>query len=440
MPRFLRHRGRSASFVVLTAILAYTWPALAQNQPAEPPATTAPADAAPAQHSTDEAYLRVVEADDGQKIILEAATREFRKDDAPPVSLVAAIHIADRAFYDQLQNFLDSRDVVLFEGVKPPGVGGDASVQGDEAKAKATSRRIRFLAMAIEAYRRENNALPTSIDQLAGHVSGIPADMLDRSLKDLWGRGLVYVVDTDAAAYDIVSLGSDGEKGGEGSAADLKLSDQKPLTKAERGGGGGGIQQQLADAMGLTFQLTAMDHTKANWRNSDMSIDQVQERLEKTGAGGEQLFKLLDGSSGFAKLLTIFLEFVKASPSMQTMLKVVMVEMLSQADELLMAQAGAKMMEVIVIERNAVVIHDLTKVLQDEPAVKTIGIIYGAGHLPDLQRRLHDELGYQPADVTWRPAIEISLKGSGTTPKEARAMREMIRKQIEQQMKSGKRK
>lgn len=401
-------------------------------------ASASPA-AGPARMQDEPApYLRVVEENDGERVVLEAAVREFRRanGDGPALHVAAAIHIADESFYKSLQDFLDQQDVVLYEGVKPPGLGGEAALEGDEAKARATARRIRFIAMAAEAYKREQGEYPETIEQMLG-AARLPEEMLQRSMTDLWARPLVYTLDKATGKYEVVSLGADGAEGGEGGASDLKLSDQKPLSKAERGAGGAGIQQQMADAMGLSFQLKVMDHSRANWRNSDMSVDQVQERLEKAGAGADQLFKMLDGSSMFAKLAGVLLEFVKASPSMQSMMKIMMIEMLGRADELMAAQAGAKLMSVIVDDRNAVVIEDFKRILADEPGVRAVGIIYGAGHLPDLQKRLAAETGYEPVSTEWRRAIVVDLAGSGTSAQQARQVREMIKRQLEAQLKRG---
>lgn len=417
---FARPAARAARCIACLTVLLLAIPAVLAQESADPGP-----------------YLRVREEDEGQKLVLEAAVREFRRadGDGPALHLAAAIHIADKSFYDSLQQYLDQQDVVLYEGVKPPGLGGEAGLEGDEAKARATARRIRFIAMAAEAYRREHGEYPVNVDQLRG-TARLPEAMLERSLQDLWARPLVYTLDSATGKYEVMSLGADGREGGEGADQDLRLSDQKPLSKSERGAGGGGIQQQMADAMGLSFQLAVMDHTKSNWRNSDMSIDEVQERLEKSGAGADQLFKLLDGSSMFAKFAGVLLEFVKASPSMQIMLKVMMVEMLSRADELMAAQAGAAMMKVIVEDRNAVVMDDFNRIVRDEPGVKSVAIIYGGGHLPDLEKRLA-EVGYRPGDSQWRAAITVDLKGTGTTPAQAKQVREMIGRQLDAQLKRG---
>ena len=55
----------------------------------------------------------------------------------------------------ELQKFLDSRDVVLYEAVKPSGakagVGADGEPADDAAKIATTKRRIARAQAAIEA-------------------------------------------------------------------------------------------------------------------------------------------------------------------------------------------------------------------------------------------------------------------------------------------------
>jgi hypothetical protein len=113
----------------------------------------------------------VLEERDGQVLNLQMAVREF----APPspgkprVYLAAAVHIGNDAFYKDLQKFLDAQDVVLFEGVKPPGAGAaehETGTQSDSAKAETTGRKVRFLAMAVERFRKKNGRLPESLKEL----------------------------------------------------------------------------------------------------------------------------------------------------------------------------------------------------------------------------------------------------------------------------------
>jgi hypothetical protein len=226
-------------------------------------------------------------------------------------------------------------------------------------------------------------------------------------------------------------------EGGEEAAADLKYSDQPPISKAEVGQKAEGLQTQLASALGLEFQLLAIDYDRANWRNSDMSIDQVQARLKEAGASGEALFRMLDGSSFSAKLAGLVLGIIRADPNSQAMAKLMVMEVLGHADELFERAPGAgKMMKVIVNDRNEAVFEDLKQILAEEKAPGSIALFYGSGHLPDMERRLTKEMGYTFVEDRWFRAIDLDLKKLGITPEKARALRDMMGQALRAQMKS----
>jgi hypothetical protein len=429
---------------------------------AEQPAKPSPAD-----------YVRAVEEDGGNHVRLDVGIRTFRPAagrTGPEVSLVGAVHIADQKFYDEVQRFLDSQDVVLFEAVKPSGAkaSGEGAPQDDAAKVAATKRRIRLVAMFVQRYKTKHGAYPATVEDLRTGLSARYGQLVDSADKDAWGRVLVYTVlppapkapasgDGSAPApkksrgFDIVSYGADGQPGGEGVDADLRFADQKALRKAEVGEQEG-LQQQMADAFGLVFQLQGVNYDRPKWRNSDMTIDQVQERLEKAGADGGSLFSMLDGSSVFGQLASMALKLVSILPSGQVTMKLMMVDMLSHADEMMakMAEQAAdgkappgmagmgKMMDVLIKDRNGVVLDDLKAVIEHEPEVKTVGIFYGAGHLGDMEERLRNDFGYEPSGTRWVPAIDVDLRAAGMTAEQGRQMRAMFKNAIEAQLGKGK--
>ena len=108
-------RGFLRSVPLLVAVASFT------SAVAQPESGVAP-DHRPAP------YQRVTEDAEGAGLSLEMAVRELKssKDGQPAVYLVAAVHIGEKGFYESLQEFLDKQDVVLFEGVKPPGAGDAA--------------------------------------------------------------------------------------------------------------------------------------------------------------------------------------------------------------------------------------------------------------------------------------------------------------------------
>jgi hypothetical protein len=404
--------------------------------------------AEPAAARTEEsaAYVRVRDSEDGTHTYLQVAIRSFKnpdKADLPVVRLVGVTHIGDKAYYDELQKLLDEQDVVLFEGVKPGSAASDLAKADDAAKAKVTKSRQRLLAILVTRYREKHGELPKTLAEAYTGLHGSMGRLGKAASLDGWGRPNLYEIqpahEGRSAKFDIVSLGADGLTGGQGADADVKFSAQKPLTKDEKSGGEG-IQLQLAKALGLEFQLVAVDYNRTKWRNSDMTIDELQKALEEAGASGGMLFSMLDGSSMMSKLLGAFLGMVASSPEMSFMMKAMVVETLAHADEMMESQAAVRgmgaMMKVLIEERNKVVFKDLERLITEEPEVKSVALFFGAGHLPDMEERLA-AMGYRETGVTWKNAIDVD---SGAI-RGGKALIKQVRSQVEQavraQRKSG---
>lgn len=423
---------------------------------AEPPANTPvpPAPPATAPNSTSAKappgpapYVRATELEDGKHVLLQTAARTFRSDqpNTPEIHLVGAVHIGEKKFYEELQAFLDQHDVVLFEGVKPPGAAAHDPALSPEAtddqRAELTKKRIHLTATLIEVYRRDNGQLPAGLGDLATMPDKRVSYLATIVTKDAWGRPLAYSADAAAGSFTLSSHASDGVAGGEGPGADINYADLPQVTPDDLPGGAKGIQSQLADAFGLVFQLDHMDHAKPNWQNSDMSVDQVQARMEEAGADGSQLFKMLDGSSIQARLAGMVFKVIGAVPSLQTMAKVVLIDTLDKAEEMMAVMPGnmGKMMSVIVIDRNQVVMDDLKALLASRPDLKSVAIIYGAGHLADLERRLGD-MGYKPVEDKWFTAIDVDVTAGGAmTVQQAKSMRAMMARTMARSLEEAKR-
>lgn len=402
--------------------------------------------AAAARADDPNRYFRAQESEDGGVFTMQLAIRSFQREgDDRTVSLAAAVHIGDRAFYKTLQSRLDAMDLVLFEGVRPPGSGRaefDLNAGTDEARAAATTRRIRFLAVAANMHKEKQGDFPASIDELRELASDRMAEFVESNVTDAWGRPLNYTrLD---GAIEIESLGADGAAGGEGVNADLKFSAQEPLKKSEvpkRGGSGGrGLQQQMASALGLVFQLDEMDHSGEKWRSSDLSVDQIQERMAAAGANADDLFKMLEGSGFQAGIAKLVLGLMKMMPTAQTYGKIAIMEAMTRADDLIELAPGsmAGAMDVIIHDRNAVVIADLKQVLEREPGLKRIGIIYGGGHMDDLEKSL-TEMGFVERGVEWNDAMSVNASAAGLKASDVKQVRTMIARSLDQQVKAAKR-
>jgi hypothetical protein len=412
-------------------------------------------------------YTRVVEKEDGT-LVLELSARTLVREGGagPRVTLVGAVHIADAAFYATVQGILDGHGVVLFEGVKPPGAGRLAGLKDEAAREKATLRRMQFLMALCEQHREREGAFPSSGAELIEKGPKRWRSVLEGSVTDAWGRPLRFVVEgferPGGEGVEGVERGTVLRIEGEGAAeaAGAKgtplVVESKRLTDAAWGKRAGSappnLQAQMARALGLKFQLDQIDSGKPNWRSSDMSLDEVQAKFAERGADAGALLGMLDGSSFTGKLAGVLMGIVERVPTLSGMMKMMMVDVLARSEEM-MARGTApgaggglggmdvrRMMEVIINDRNQVVVDDLRAIVENEPDVKSVAVFYGAGHMLDLEARLREQLGYRVDAETpevWTAAITADPMSAGMSREQARSLRATIKAALDGQMRAG---
>lgn len=110
--------------------------------------------------------------------------------------------------------------LALIGGLVLPGIIGKA----ESAKVKAASSQVSRLSMAVESYYLDTGITPESLEQLvndSGEDGWNGPYVKESSLKDPWGREYEYRMPGEHGEFDIVSLGADGQPGGEGKNADI---------------------------------------------------------------------------------------------------------------------------------------------------------------------------------------------------------------------------
>jgi len=98
-----------------------------------------------------------------------------------------------------------------------------------ESKAKAAKIQIESFASALDLYYLDNGRYPNTSEGLTALVqrTGASRTWNGPYLKgsvvptDPWGLAYIYRSPGEHGAYDVVSLGSDGQEGGTGTAADV---------------------------------------------------------------------------------------------------------------------------------------------------------------------------------------------------------------------------
>lgn len=96
-----------------------------------------------------------------------------------------------------------------------------------EAKRSAAKTNIAEIEKAIDMFRYDYERLPNSLDELITQPSDIPAEkwkepaLKAKNLLDPWGRPFVYRNPGQQGIFDLLSLGADGQEGGDGDNADI---------------------------------------------------------------------------------------------------------------------------------------------------------------------------------------------------------------------------
>jgi len=227
----------------------------------------------------------------------------------------------------------------------------------------------------------------------------------------------------------------------------------------------GGIQGQLATALGLVFQLDAIDYKRAHFTNSDLTPEALNQAIERRAEApaasksepakptkpGEpapkvpekvsketfdQLMGALHGEGELAESLGGMIALMGSTPQMRETTKLMLIEALGQAGDLIdMAKAASPEMrdlfEVIITERNAEVIRQLDVRLKTLKPGQSVAVFYGAAHMDEIAARLTRDLNFQPAAQHWDTAFSADGTQSIMPPAQIKAMLQMVRTQLQ---------
>jgi hypothetical protein len=207
------------------------------------------------------------------------------------------------------------------------------------------------------------------------------------------------------------------------------------------------MQSTLARSLGLVFQLEAIDYDRTNFLNSDLSILQLQRIMAEgrpaapgqkgaTNATFDILLQVMDGSSFLGSLFKVGLQFIAASPQLQAVAKLTMIEAVGRLKGDLSDVQGLppdwkQLIKVLIEARNKNLLADLNAELKKIPVSGSIAVFYGAGHMDDMEKRITGDLHYHSADEIWLPAFSVDLRKSGISPAEAQWMSKLIDGQMD---------
>ena len=188
-------------------------------------------------------------------------------------------------------------------------------------------------------------------------------------------------------------------------------------TRVPKGGrkdkGGGNLlstmQRGMKDLLKLEFQLDQVDYTRKNLVHADLSPDQFLKSMRDREEGLGDIFarllayalaKQAQGDDG--NQVQLLLALFDKDRSMA--LKRVMAEQFQEMEGMTAALEGPKG-STLIGERNRRALEVLKKQLA--ASKKKIAIFYGAGHMPDMEKRLRAGFALRPLNREWLQAWDM---------------------------------
>jgi hypothetical protein len=188
-------------------------------------------------------------------------------------------------------------------------------------------------------------------------------------------------------------------------------------TRIPKGGGGaarsspvGALQGGMTSILGLAFQLENIDYTKDNFVHADLSPTEFSESMKARGESFMQMFFRMmgqamaqqshdpTGSSDMKLLMALF------SEDRDLKLKRILAEQFEDLEVSMAALEGPDG-STLITERNKRALEVLAK--QIKAGKRNVGIFYGAGHLPGIERDLIEDFGLKRSKIRWIEAWNL---------------------------------
>ncbi|MDR2863126.1 MAG: hypothetical protein LBV54_04515 [Puniceicoccales bacterium] len=201
---------------------------------------------------------------------------------------------------------------------------------------------------------------------------------------------------------------------------------------AETGEHNEGLYDYIAKASGLTVQASSIKYNRRHFKNADLSLKAMRRILDREIEGGGpkaaaakeaaqlmgEVEGLLVGEGGFSMLAVRgLLGLMQDNAPLRTLflLHLGTVED-SQAVLSSLGTPGVRRLERLILhDRNAAAMSILRQAMKGEEAPASIGIFYGAAHMPGMETILRLETDYVLSRTVWLNAFTVHPKAAGLT-------------------------
>jgi hypothetical protein len=179
------------------------------------------------------------------------------------------------------------------------------------------------------------------------------------------------------------------------------------------------MQVGMQSALGLEFQLEHIDYTKSNFTHADMSPKEFAESMKMNDesiskyalrAIGQSMAMQSAGKGGDSMGM-IFAMFSKNKELRMRRAFAIQIQQMEAGMVVFQGADGST----IIDHRNA----KCMRILQEEidAGKRNFAIFYGAGHLPDMQRRLTSDFKMKRGGQNWLEAWSLTNRGKDTAEK-----------------------
>ena len=268
-----------------------------------------------------DSYLRFIEGENEWQGKLQTAITRYRNDSGQVVELIAAVHVADPSYFDQLNQHFESLHTVLFE-------------------------------------------LITDVKPMSADTKG---------------------VETEPGRY--------------GSTLGL-------------------VQTLLADFLDLEFQLLGIDYSAENFRHADLSAAELRVIMDSKDESFFSMFIRLAEAQLEAERNAIQAKMISSSLlSFRSLLEALSADNQAQALKYLIAQELARSGGLALrpeIESELTILGDRNRVALDildqslDAGMESVGLFYGAAHMPGLARELTKNMGFRQTSQVWLTAWQLT--------------------------------
>jgi hypothetical protein len=188
--------------------------------------------------------------------------------------------------------------------------------------------------------------------------------------------------------------------------------DPAKLPKGRPASGVSVMQKFMQRQLDLAYQLDVVDYGAKNFVHADMTAKQFK---KAQAARGESMFTLMfrmmreemaREKKGKRAADITATEFFRAllSPTRAVDLKYIFAKQFNEMDRLTAGLDG-KNGSAILTDRNTVALKVLEKELK--AGKKSLAIFYGAAHLPDLEKRMIEKMGFERKGARWMTAWDL---------------------------------